>query len=106
MCVFDGVVCGDAGCKAKALLRGPPESGEGEMFAGHRSTDVNVDAREGGELFVLEEFAHLVAGRMIQNDAVGAFTGTVIGDEDDGMVENPFPQGGIGDEELALESDW
>lgn len=103
--MLDGVVGRDPGGEAEPFLLGPPQRGEGEVFASDRAPDVDVDAREGGELFVFEEFADVVAGGLIQNETVGAVLGTMVSEEDDGVVEYPFSQGGIGDEELAAESD-
>lgn len=103
--MFDGVVGGEAGGEAEALFLGPPEGAEGEVLSGDGAADVDGDAGEGSELFVVEKVADLMAGGLVENEAVGAFEFVVIGDEDDGAVENAVGETGCGEEELALQAE-
>ena len=102
--MFDGVRRRNAGGESEAFFVGPPQGCEGEVFARDGTSDVHGDSGEGGELLVLEELSDPVAGRMIEDESEGAFVGAVLGEEDDGPVEDAVAQGGVGDEKLALEA--
>jgi hypothetical protein len=102
--VFDGVVRGEPGGEAEAFFFGPPEGGEGEVLAGDGAADVHGDAGEGDEFFVVQEVADLVAGGLVENEAEGAIDFVVIGDEDDGAVEDAIGEAGGSEEEFSLQS--
>ena len=103
--MFDGVGGRDPGSKAQPLLLGPPESGKGEMFAGNRPTDMNINPGECSKLLILEKLAHFVAGGMIEDEAVGSLLGIVFCQKDHGVREDALAQGGIGEKKLPLEAD-
>jgi hypothetical protein len=75
------------------------------MLAREGTADVNVDAREGGVFFVLDEFADPVAGWVIEDETEGALSGAVLGEEDHRMLKYALAQGRVGNEKLALETD-
>lgn len=104
--VFDGVVCGEPGGEAEAFFFGPPEGGEGEVLSGDGAADVHGDAGEAGEFFVFEEVADLVAGGLVENETKGAVYFVVVGDEDDGAVEDAVGEAGGGEEKFALQTQW
>lgn len=95
----------DAGGKAKPFLLGPPKGREGEVFAGHRAADMDRNAGEGGELFLFQKLADLVARRVVEDEPEGAFLGVVFGEKNDGAIEDAVAERGVGDEKLALEAD-
>ena len=103
--MFDGVGGRDPGSKAQPLLLGPPESGKGEMFAGNRPTDMNINLGECRKLLILEKLAHLMVGGMVENEAVGSLLGIVFCQKDHGVREDALAQGGIGEKKLPLEAD-
>ena len=103
--VLDGVVGGNPCREAKTLLLGPPKRCEGKMLAGDRPADVDIDPGEGGELLLLEEFTNLVAGRVIENQAMSPTRGGMLGEQDHRVAENTVSQARIGDEEISLKPD-
>lgn len=102
--VFDGVVSGESGGEAEAFFLGPPEGGEGEVLTGDGAADVNGDAGEGGKFVGVEEVADLVAGRLVEDEAVGAVDFVVVGNENDGAVEDAIGEAGGSEEEFALQT--
>ncbi len=102
--VLDGVVRGDAEGPAELCFL-PPEGGEGEVFAGDGAALMDGDFEEWGELFFLEEVADGVAGGLVHDEAECALVGGVFGEEDDGTVEDAVAEGGVREEELAVEAD-
>lgn len=103
--MFDGILGRDPGGKAKAFFRVPPEGRESQVLPGERTADVDVDSGEGSILVLFEELADKVAGGIVEDQAIGALLGTVLGEENNGMVKNTFVQDRVGNEELALKTD-
>jgi len=102
--VIDGIRGGDAGGEPESPVVVPPEGGEGEVFPGDGSADVDRDAGEGREFLVAKEIADAASGRLVQDQPEGALSGGVFGDQDHGPVEDAVSQGGICDQKLALEA--
>lgn len=75
------------------------------MFAGDGAALVDGDFEEWGELFFLEEVADGVAGGLVHDEAECALVYGVFGEKDDGAIEDAVAEGGVREEDLALEAD-
>lgn len=80
-----------------------PEGGEGELVAGDGTPEVDIEISEVGKFRAGDEIANFLAGRMIQNEAKRSFRGSVIGEENDGLIEMTIAQSGGGKKKPALE---
>jgi len=102
---LDGLVGGNADVPLQALVVGPPKGGKGQVLARDGSAEVDGDVFQGLEGLVLEKVADAVAGRMVEDQAEGAFVGGVVGQEDDRAVENPVMQRGVRQQDFPLQVD-
>jgi len=65
---------------------------------------VDIELGEVFEFRAGDEVADFLAGGMVEDKAEGSFVGSVIGEENDGLIKATIAQGGVGKEEPPLES--
>ena len=101
--VVHGLLGGDADGPAQNLFFTPPEGGKSELVLGDGAAGVDGDEPQRGEILTGEEITDGFAGGVIENQAVGALAGVMLGEEDDGAVEGAVAQGGVRQEQLPME---
>ena len=55
------------------------------------------ESKESVEFLLFEKIAHVMLGRLIQNESERSFIATVFGEKNDRVMEWSFTQGGIRD---------